>query len=154
MSECEPVSLAKHRPFLDGCSAKIRSPQRGMRDSLLPGNSRGVVEQVQVRVTASPRRMVPPLSTDAVYADIHRIVLGGGPEDPRIFGQVVLRQGDHHAPGAGLGDGQADRVADRQGDTRQATSRPRQIRRSGLSRCMTEPGLKSSRIRVKPQEDQ
>jgi hypothetical protein len=65
MSECEPVSLAKHRPFLDGCSAKIRSPQRGMRDSLLPGNSRGVVEQVQVRVTASPRRMVPPLSTDA-----------------------------------------------------------------------------------------
>lgn len=50
-----------------------------------------------------------------VHADVHRIVLGGGPEDPRIFGQVVLRQRDHHAAGAGFGDGQPDVAADRHG---------------------------------------
>src|SRR5216683_8333839 len=50
-----------------------------------------------------------------VYADIHPIVLGSGPEDSRIFGQVVLRQRDHHAAGAGFSDGQPDVAADRHG---------------------------------------
>src|SRR5262245_38024907 len=39
-----------------------------------------------------------------VHADVDRIVLRGCPQDPRIFGQVTLRQRDHHAAGAGFGD--------------------------------------------------
>jgi hypothetical protein len=50
-----------------------------------------------------------------IHADIHRIVLGSRPEDPRILGQVALPQRDHHAAGAGFGDGQSNGVTDRCG---------------------------------------
>src|SRR2546429_8276660 len=83
-------------------------------DSSLPGTilrRRGLADSGEsARVAAADASAT---EHRGVHADIDRIVLGSGPEDPRIFGQVTLRQRDHHAARAGLGDGQPDVAADR-----------------------------------------
>src|SRR4051812_17102167 len=47
-----------------------------------------------------------------VYPDIDVVVLGCRAEDPRILGQVRLRQRCHHAPGAGTGYSQLHLIPD------------------------------------------
>src|SRR4051794_1664115 len=48
-------------------------------------------------------------------ADVPAVVLDGGAEDGRIFGEVALGQGRHDATWAGLGDADEDVVAEREG---------------------------------------
>jgi len=66
----------------------------------------------------------PDLVTDAnlaaslnrgVHADPHAVVLGSGPQDAGVLGQVVLLQGGHHAAHARLRDPEADHVTDGEG---------------------------------------
>src|SRR5215813_8765289 len=120
----------------NSCIASYRLPQRrsaaaGVTDALdsrhpialttdAPGGSKSrrmrrrelTVSRERDRVAAADR---PATEHRGVHADIDTVVLGRGPQNPGIFGQVPLRQRDHHAPGARLGDGQLDAVADSNG---------------------------------------
>src|SRR5262249_50398648 len=55
---------------------------------------------------AAPDRAA--LEDGGVDADLDLVVLGGGAQDARVFGQVPLRQRDHHTARAGDRDFEAD----------------------------------------------
>jgi hypothetical protein len=49
----------------------------------------------------------------SIHANISVVVLGCRTQDPRIFGEIALRERRHHAPGARTSDAQANSISNR-----------------------------------------
>ena len=87
---------------------RIHNSQSGQGLLTATGARRGLLQRDGITTSS-----LATLQRRSIHANISVVVLGCRTQDPRIFGEIALRERRHHAPGARASDAQANSISNR-----------------------------------------